>query len=76
MSDRHFHCTHESASLPTIVEEVPFGEDRTATYEVPDTVPSGTYRVPGFFGARWGTGREGYQSDIELHPFEITLRVA
>jgi len=55
----------------TVVEAVPVGQDRTATYTVPDAVPSGTYRLPGFFGARWPADPPPLASAV--YPFEVEL---
>lgn len=57
----------------TVTEAVPVGENRTATYAVPDAVPSGTYRLPGFFGARWPADPPPLESAV--YPFEIELEL-
>jgi hypothetical protein len=58
----------------TVRETVPVGSDLSAVYEIPDTIPAGTYAAPGFFGVQWG-GDPGDRSQEGLYPFEVEVTV-
>jgi hypothetical protein len=64
----------EAVRQTTVVETVSLGSQVSAVYEVPDTVPPGTYTAPGFFGVRWDGDPED-RSRESIYPFAVEVTV-
>ena len=59
----------------TIFEELQVGEQLSTTYEVPETIPEGTYNSTGVFGAIWSPDEGGHGTEVEQFPFELRLTI-
>lgn len=57
----------------TVREELPVGDELSATYVIPDALPRKTYHTEGFFGVRWADDQTGRQPREGLYPFRVTI---
>jgi hypothetical protein len=56
-----------------VSEELSVGDELTATYVVPGTVPAGSYTLSGSFGALWLENPDDYNQTQGVYPFEVEL---
>jgi hypothetical protein len=56
-----------------VTEELSVGDELTATYTVPGTIPTGSYTLPASFAALWQEDPEDRNRTSGVYPFEIEL---
>lgn len=56
-----------------VTEELSVGDELTATYTVPGTIPTGSYTLPASFAALWQEDPEDHSRTSGVYPFEIEL---
>ena len=64
----------EAIREATVIETVSVGSEVSATYEIPEAVPSGRYACPAFFGVMWG-GEADRREHEGIYPFEVVVEV-
>jgi len=57
----------------SVKEELSVGDDLTATYVVPGTVPAGSYSLAGEFAALWQANPDDHNKHSGVYPFEVEL---
>ena len=64
---------HPGMEEVAVSEELSVGDELTATYVVPGTVPAGSYTLSGSFGALWLENPDDYNQTQGVYPFEVEL---
>lgn len=67
---------HPEVEEVTVSEELSVGDELTATYVVPGTLPTGSYTLAGGFAALWRENPDDYNRTDGTYPFEVELTLS